>query len=209
MSLDHIDNIIFDLGGVLINLDTSKTFQAFEALMNAAENRNTYVSPDHPVFHQFEKGQIPPAEFREKIRSLIAPNATDEAIDVAWNAMLLDFPASRLQLLKRLSQDYRLFLLSNTNVIHLNALEKILHAAHGYPNLDPFFEKTYYSHQIGMRKPDEEIFRHVLTEQHLNPNRTLFLDDTRMHLEGAAKTGIQTQLIRPDFTVHHFFDQPQ
>ncbi|MBI3519535.1 MAG: HAD-IA family hydrolase [Bacteroidetes bacterium] len=112
--------------------------------------------------------------------------------------MLLDFPLHRLQLLTSLKSKYRLFLLSNTNETHITEFERSLHLQHGYKNLEPFFEKVYYSCRMGMRKPDTEIFRFVLQQNQLNPLETLFIDDSPQHIEGALKTGIQAHFLPKD-----------
>ncbi|MCZ8285071.1 MAG: HAD-IA family hydrolase, partial [Bacteroidia bacterium] len=119
----------------------------------------------------------------------------DDLMLEAWNAMLLDFPLHRLELLKALKSKYRLFLLSNTNETHVREFEASLLNSQGYQNLEPFFEKVYYSCRMGMRKPDTEIFDYVLKENKLVPEETLFIDDTIHHIEGALKTGIQAHLL--------------
>jgi putative hydrolase of the HAD superfamily len=113
----------------------------------------------------------------------------------AWNAMLLDFPKHRLQLLEKLKPNYRLFLLSNTNETHITEFENTLFKQHGYKNLESFFEIVYYSCRIGKRKPDEAIFDFVLKLHNLDPQETLFIDDSPQHIEGALKTGIKAQLL--------------
>ena len=109
--------------------------------------------------------------------------------------MLLDFPKERLDLLQKLKSKYRLFLLSNTNEIHITEFEKSLHKTHGYKNLESFFEKVYYSCRVKMRKPNIDIFELVLHENDLNAEETLFIDDSPQHIEGALKTGIKAVLL--------------
>ncbi len=144
------------------------------------------------AFFDYEKGLITDEEFRDQVRLLLNWRATDEEFDACWNAMLLDIPTERLQLLQRLKKEYRIFLLSNTNEIHLKKFNAILKNSSGHESMDVFFHKAYYSHRMKMRKPDTEIFEFVLKENQLNPAETIFLDDNVSNLEGASLAGIQT-----------------
>lgn len=145
-----------------------------------------------PQFHAYEKGLLSDSDFRNEVRRLLDVEAGDEEIDYCWNAMLLDLPPARLQLLERLKNTHRLFLLSNTNEIHLTRFNNILMETHGAGTMDHFFEKAYYSHRLKMRKPDKEIYDFVLAQNNLDPAATLFLDDNLTNLEGAKLSGIQT-----------------
>ncbi len=120
---------------------------------------------------------------------------TDEELLFAWNAMLLDFPKHRLELLSKLKPNYRLFLLSNTNESHVLEFEKTLFASHGYQNLEPFFEKVYYSCRMNQRKPNADIFESVLNENNLVAEETLFIDDSPQHVEGALTLGVKAMLL--------------
>lgn len=203
--MEKIKNIIFDLGGVIINLDMPATAIAFQQLAEKYGNANYIPQPNHQAFNQFEIGAISPKQFREAIRPMIHAAVTDEELDDAWNAMLLDIPLSRLQLLQHLKQHFNIFLLSNTNEIHYHAFNKILFDAHGYKSLDVFFKKAYYSHLIKMRKPNAEAFEIILNENKLLPDETLFLDDTEMHLIGAQQLNIQTQKVSKQNDIHAIF----
>ncbi len=199
---NNIQNIIFDLGGVIINLDIPRTTQAFIDLAHRYGIKDFSPNGELDIFKQFEVGAISSEEFRDALRKVLHPNTTDEEIDFAWNAMLLDIPASRLELLLQLKNKYRIFLLSNTNEIHYDGFHDILRATHPYENLEPFFHQVYYSHLIQLRKPDAEVFQYILDQHGLQAENTLFLDDTPMHLEGASKLGIQTQQVTNQYTVH-------
>ena len=189
-----IKNIIFDLGGVLLNLDYSLTTKAFNAIAHGFGTFDaTYTDQsEKQLFEDFEKGLLTAKQFRDRIRKLLLANVDDETINTAWNAMLLDFPEERLSLLKKLRSNYRLYLLSNTNEIHIQAYTNILNSTFGLANLSGIFEKEYYSYSIGMRKPDKEIFQYVLSENKLSPSNTLFIDDSIQHIAGANELGIQT-----------------
>jgi glucose-1-phosphatase len=186
----NIKNIIFDLGGVILNIDYNLTIDAFKSL--GIENFETIFSQAKQVgiFDQLDKGLISPSEFRDGIRKVSSINLTDKQIDKAWNALLLDFPPQRLDVLEKVKPHYRTFLLSNTNAIHIEEYNKILLNTFGFENLSVFFEEEYYSHLIHMRKPDAEAFEIILRENNLNPSETLFIDDTIQHVDGAKKVGI-------------------
>lgn len=191
----EVKNIIFDLGGVIINLDIHKTITEFNKLCNKPFEAIYTQLQQTELFDLFDKGQISEVDFFSQLQQQINTQAPLTDLINAWNAMLLDFPKHRLDLLLELKKRYRLFLLSNTNETHVIEFEKTLHQAHNCTNLEPFFEKVYYSCQMGMRKPDEEIFVRVLTENHLNPLETIFIDDSPQHLVGAIKAGIQSYLL--------------
>jgi epoxide hydrolase-like predicted phosphatase len=199
-------NLIFDLGGVIIDLNAERTKEAFATLSQKSVREIHLLIENSPVFLQYEKGILNDWEFRTSVRNLLHIKASDLEIDTAWNAMLGDIPLSRIRLLESLREDYRLFLLSNTNNIHLVCFNEIVKAACGSLSLDPYFDRTYYSHRLKMRKPDTEIYALVLGENKLLAQETLFLDDNASNLEGAAQLGIQTFHVQnPDmiFSLFH------
>lgn len=188
-------NIIFDLGGVIINLDIPKTIKAFEAF-GISDFEKTYSQLSQtPIFDKFDKGLISEEDFFGSLKDQFSLSQTSEQIKSAWNAMLLDFPKHRLDQLLMYKNNYRTFLLSNTNTTHIKAFEQTLQLDHGMPNLSGFFEKDYYSCRMGMRKPDIEIFEFVLETHQLDPNETIFIDDTIIHVNGAKETGINALLL--------------
>lgn len=193
MNKNSFDAIIFDLGGVVLNLDYDATINAFKAM--GKENFEQIYTQAHQdqIFDLFETGEISSDEFRDYFRKLLGREISNQQIDDAWNALLLDLPPERIELLRRLRNDYKIFLFSNTNAIHIDAFRKIIRDAFGDPDLlEKVFHKTYYSHLVGRRKPNAEAFELVLKKQNLIPERTLFIDDSKQHIEGAEKLGIQT-----------------
>lgn len=192
MNLSSFDTIIFDLGGVVINLDYHKTTRAFEAL--GLENFGEMYSQaaQSGLFDDFEKGKCSIPFFINKLLDYLPTGTSANQVVEAWNAMILDFPIENLQLLERLKSSHRIFLLSNTNEIHIQKVHQHLQLVSPHKTLQPYFEKVYFSSDIGMRKPDAEIFEFVITENNLNPSKTLFIDDTRQHIIGAQKVGVQT-----------------
>jgi epoxide hydrolase-like predicted phosphatase len=193
--MSEIKAIIFDLGGVIINLDIPKTISEFNKLTHASFETIYTQANQVSIFDQFDKGEISEELFFEELNRLFSHQLSFKDMLLAWNAMLLDFPKHRLDLLSKLKSQYRIFLLSNTNETHVSAFEKILFDSHGYENLEPFFEKVYYSCRIGMRKPDEEIFNFVLSQHQLNPTETLFIDDSIQHIQSAKRLGIKSYLL--------------
>ncbi len=206
MITPEIKNIIFDLGGVIINLSTQATVKAFSVLGGISEEEVSQRMMQSQAFHEYEKGLISDESFREILRGMLRIKASDDEIDHCWNAMLLDIPIQRIRLLERLKSQYRIFLLSNTNEIHLNCFTGILNELTGKSSMDHFFERAYYSHRMKMRKPDQEIYKFVLEENQLIPGHTIFLDDNLSNLAGAELCGIKTFHVQhPDlmFTLFH------
>ncbi len=193
--MGQIKNIIFDLGGVIINLDIPKTISEFNKLSNQPFESIYNQLQQTPVFDLFDKGQITEKDFFIELKKALRNDVTDEELLFAWNAMLLDFPKHRLELLSKLKPNYRLFLLSNTNESHVLEFEKTLFASHGYQNLEPFFEKVYYSCRMNQRKPNADIFESVLNENNLVAEETLFIDDSPQHVEGALTLGVKAMLL--------------
>lgn len=188
----NISSIIFDLGDVIIDLAIPATIARFAECSGKPleEVRTIYSRSD--VFLNYEKGLISDEAFRNGANELLGTRLSDEEFDDIWNGMLIHIPAEKITLLEELAPDHRLFLLSNTNNIHLSCFNGMFLKASGGRPIEQFFEKAYYSHLMGMRKPDEEIFLHVLGENRLDPATTLFLDDNADNIRGAAATGIRT-----------------
>jgi epoxide hydrolase-like predicted phosphatase len=203
-----IKHIIFDLGGVLINLDYQLTEKAFAALGLKDFNAIYTQLKQDTLFDDWETGRIDRGQFLSAMKASVGLVLTDEQITAAWNAMLLDFPLRRLQILQQLRLHYDLILLSNTNEIHEDAFNDILYKAHGIPNIGVFFDKVYLSHRVGMRKPDAEIFQRILDDLGLKPEQTLFIDDTPQHIAGAKALGIQTIYLEKDMTIEEHIFKP-
>ena len=180
-----INAIIFDLGDVYINLEIQKSQDAFRHL-----GLKNYTDDLQQTNRQYEIGSISETEFLSAFAKHI-PDATIVDIKNAWNLIIGSFPKYRLDFLKTLSKKYRLFLLSNTDETHINNF-KLKFGASFYADFENCFEKIYYSFEIGMRKPNIEIFTHVLLEKNLVANQTLFVDDKLENIESAKTIGIQT-----------------
>jgi len=203
--LTNIKNIIFDLGNVLLNLDLGATRDAFKKLGLSADVVTPEQAYADPAFYRFEVGHITPGEFRNSIRSILNnPNLADRQIDDAWCAMLLDMPHQRVQLLKKLNKKYRLYLFSNTNAIHVHRLHLEFREVHGMA-LSSLFEKNYYSHQIHARKPHAEAYQKVLELSKIKPEESLFIDDLKKNIEGAAEAGMKTFWLQKEMEVTDIF----
>jgi glucose-1-phosphatase len=198
-------NIIFDLGGVILNIDYGLTISAFQHLGALQFDTQYTQAVQTKLFDDFERGQIQASAFRDGLRLQLGLTPTDDEMDKAWNAMLLDLPAERLELLSRLKTARRTFLLSNTNQIHVRCFERAVYDAYGMQGLKPLFEAAYYSCDIGMRKPETEIFKFVLERHGLLHHETLFIDDSAQHIEGARRAGIQAYHLTGGETIHDLF----
>lgn len=187
-----VKNIIFDLGGIFLNLDYHLTEKAFVDLGISAFPAMFTQHQANSLFEKLETGKITPLDFYKAFRSETGSALTNEQIRDAWNAMLLDFPQERLDWLNVIRSKYRVYLFSNTNQIHLEAFLGILSRENGVADFDAYFIKAYYSHLLGMRKPYVTSFERVLEEQSLHAAETLFIDDTVTNIEGAQKAGMQT-----------------
>lgn len=195
--MPDIKNIIFDLGGVLLNIDYNKTISAFKELgIENFEDMFTQFKVNE-LFAQFEKGRISDEEFYMAIKGVIPHPVSNDEIDKAWNAMILSFRTETLVVLEELSLSHSLYLLSNTNSIHLRYFREVFIRDTGRPLLDSYFSKCWYSHLIGLRKPDADVYKFVLEDGNLPAGQTLFVDDTVDNIETAAGLGIKTHLLLP------------
>jgi glucose-1-phosphatase len=185
----QIDTLIFDFGGVLINIDYQRTIDAFKDFgMLDFEERYSQAAQS-TLFNDFETGKISTQRFINELLQNLPAGISANRVVQAWNAMILDVPTASVDLLKSLQGSYRLFLLSNTNEIHLpkamNEWSKV-----SQESFDAQFERAYYSHQIGMRKPNRDIFDFVCTKNAIDPKTALFLDDSIQHVLGARAAGL-------------------
>ena len=179
-----IKNIIFDLGGVVLNLDQEKTLRAFKRLGANLEELNLESS----IFLDLETGKIEADYFLQTIFTMLKGEANKEQITQAWNSMLLELPPHRVEIIRQLKSKYRLFLLSNTNSIHINAV----YEEHGKSIFEELFETVYLSHEIGIRKPDVACYEYVLSHAQLKGVETVFIDDNKSNLKGAEAAGMRT-----------------
>lgn len=182
-----IKNIVFDFGDIFINLNKVAVYE------HLARFGYSELTPEMDrIAKAYEVGNMSSEKFISELNKLI-PNASRSEITTAWNSILLDFPESRLRFLEQLQKEnsHRLFLLSNTNELHISWVKEAM-GIERWNRFKACFEKFYLSHEIHMRKPNTEIFDFVLEENKLVPNETLFIDDTQENTDAAAYIGIQT-----------------
>tara|TARA_B110000261_G_C13080617_1_gene355762 strand:+ start:180 stop:803 length:624 start_codon:yes stop_codon:yes gene_type:complete len=188
--MKNIKNIILDLGGVLFDLSYEKTIEEFRNIgLSNAFSKAHQIN----IFNQIEEGKISPTEFLNGINELCGKDHSHAIITKAWNMMLLGMPKKRLELLVELKKQYRLFLYSNTNEIHIKRVWEILEEQHGIKNLDKYFEVAYLSNELGIRKPKPDGFKHIVNTHQLKKSETLFIDDSAQHVKGALKANINSE----------------
>ena len=196
MSHNPIRNIVFDLGGVILNIDPQLTVNEFRDLGWNDFYMENKQSVAKELFYQLERGASSPGAFREAVRDQIKCELADTVIDQAWSAMILDIPADRVRYLEELKKSYRIFLLSNTNEIHRIKFHEDFKNTFGYSLYD-LFEHNFYSHEMGLRKPNPQIYIQALMEAGLVPEETLFIDDMVENTEAAKSTGMKVLHIQP------------
>ncbi|GJM28817.1 MAG: hydrolase [Cyclobacteriaceae bacterium] len=208
--LSNIKNLIFDLGGVIIDLNLPAAYQAFASLSNLSVSEIVKRTNGLMLFTDYEKGLVTSEEFREQIGSLLNIPASADTIDDAWCTMLGNIPIERLELLSSLLPKFRTFALSNTNDIHAERFDSMIGQTIGNKGLlNEYFEKVYFSHEMKMRKPDAEIYQAVLDEQRLVPAETLFIDDNLENINGASTLGIRTLHLQTPQQLITFFNGDQ
>ena len=195
--------IIFDLGAVVLNINYQNTIDEFSKLgvKNAATFYSKKVQTD--LFNQIETGMISSYEFLKALQNE-TKNAKIIQVEQAWNAMLLDLPEERLQLIKKLKDNHAIYLLSNTNIIHINAFKKQL-GNKKWLAFCELFDKMYLSHELGLRKPDVKIFEYILKEQKLKAEEVFFIDDSPQHIASAKILGIHCHHLLDDEDIIDLF----
>ena len=202
-----IKNIIFDLGGVLIDLDTDRCLRRFREL--GVDNVDELVNSTHTagVFSALEHGKVTPEEFRDEIRRLAGnANLTDEQIDDAWLSILKEVPQTKLDLLLELNRKYRVFLLSNTNKIHFDWIRRTQFEKDGHTIKD-YFEHCFLSHEMGLAKPEDEIFEEVINEAQIFARETLYVDDSELNLNASLNWCFNTYCAAPGEDLRPLFQQ--
>ena len=188
-------NIIFELGGVILNIDYEQVVIEFKKLGIQDFNQLFSRAVQKDLFADFETGKITADSFRNELRKLSKLPLSDKDIDCAWNAILLNLPKKRLELLQKINQNHRCFLLSNTNKIHYDQFQINLMNEHNISGYENLFEKAYFSHQLGLRKPGAAIFEFVISQHQLKAEETLFVDDSIQNIIAAKQLGLQTLFI--------------
>ena len=200
--LSDFDTIIFDFGGVILDIDPDLSRRRF-AEMLGIENAHKLETEQLPQL--YETGNISRTEFVDRINQIAKTNIPENEIIAAWNAMLLNYKPTRIEWIKRLHKGHKLLLLSNTNDAHFEYFHNKLIAEYGI-TFYQLFDHVYLSHEMGMLKPSPEIFKAVISEQQLNLERTIFIEDTVRNAVGARQVGLQTLLIPRNGEFYEFFE---
>jgi len=185
------DFLIFDLGNVIIDIDYDR---AFELLKQTVP---THLHPRVDEFYltdfhkDYECGRLDSDAFRREVNAYFEFNLEDHKIDHLWNSLLGKIPKERLELIAKLRENFQVGVLSNTNLIHIHAVNKILKEDHGIDNFDPIFDWVFLSHEMGFAKPFPEIYEKMLMDLGTSADRVIFFDDLEANVKGAASVGIQ------------------
>ena len=203
-NVKQFDTIIFDLGGVLIDIDYQATTNGFRNLGVADFELQYNQLQQESLFDSFEKGEISGQHFINKLMDIVPKGISPNQIVAAWNAMLGDFPLKKIELLEQTRETQQTFLLSNTNEIHMPIVYRNWNNVSNL-TFNELFEKVYLSFEIGKRKPDIETFHWVIEENNLNPEKTLFIDDSPQHIEGAKNVGLKTHFYQSEEEFYALF----
>ncbi len=201
----RIKNIIFDLGGVILDIDENIVYKELEKM--GVDIRKLPLSQEFiDIMSKFDTGIYTAPTFRKRMKALIGQERmTDQKFDSIWNAMLLDIPRERIEAIEKVKKHYKIFLMSNTNVIHYDLYIRDLQLRFGYNEFDELFHKSYFSFAEHLEKPDPRFFELILDHEHLLPEETLFIDDTAANIKAAQALGINTYHIRRDELVRNLF----
>lgn len=195
--MNKVENVIFDLGGVLLDIDYNRTRTAFERLGVVHFDELYSQSEAGQLFQNLETGKISEDDFYKEFNACTGLDLSPSEIKEAWDAMLLSFREDSLQFLDRLRHKYPIYLLSNTNHIHIPSFRDIFNQKKRDKPFEDYFIRAFYSCEIGLRKPDVECYEWVLNELAIEPGNTLFIDDSPVNIEGAQKAGMQTICLTP------------
>jgi len=206
MKSQNIKTIIFDFGGVIIDIDPQITIQKLQELgfTNVEKIRSKDFIDD--IVRKFERGIFTPEVFRHRLRVFLEIEITDQQIDDAWNALIYDIPAERIEVLEQVKKNYKMFLLSNSNELHYDIYVRDLQLRFGYREFDELFDKAYFSFDTHLSKPDPEAFEFILYQHELDPAETLFIDDNEDNIKAARDLGIKTYLLKKPERIRDLFN---
>ncbi len=188
--LTGIDTIIFDLGGVILDISPSETESRFEQLGIAVTRELFHVTAELNPFTMLEQGDIDEDEFFHGVRKTYDKDLTDDQIRFAWDGMLLGWTPKRIDLIRHLRKHYRILLLSNTNRIHYESYTHSFREQFGFA-FEELFDELYVSHEMGCRKPHRDIYEKLIAESGITPDRAIFIDDTLVNVNSARESKLQ------------------
>lgn len=191
-----VKNILFDFGNVLFDLDLSATERAFRSMAGDAAIDAAWIRlRKDKTLESYETGHIDTPRFIDALRHSVSPPLSPQQIVEAWNAIFVAMPLRRFQWLERLRKQYRVYMLSNINELHAAWIDAYLKREHGIENFQKtYFDRVYYSHLIGLRKPDAAAFEFVAQDAGIDPSETLFIDDLAVNIAAAEALGFQIML---------------
>jgi FMN phosphatase YigB (HAD superfamily) len=192
-----VKNIIFDFGAVVINIDIPNAYRSFAKLSGMTPEEVRYLFENQGAYADFEVGKMSNEDFRALLRKELKLTCSDEELDNAWNSMLLDIPLERVEKLKELRTRYNLFLLSNTNAIHVKKMKEMFLQNFGIEDFTKLFHKPYLSYEIGLIKPEASIYEYVLKDAGIDRRETIFLDDNADNVKSALSIGLPTIQVLP------------
>jgi putative hydrolase of the HAD superfamily len=205
MNLDHYDTLIFDLGEVIISLDFDAVIGGFVECSTKSKEEIQGLISDSEILHHYETGKTPNEVFIQACKDVLELDMNDQEFIEIWNRMLLDIPVEKVNILQRLKKSHQVLILSNTNSLHMDRFDEMMQQINGKATLGEIVHKAYYSHEMGLRKPDPEIYQALINENQLDPARTLFFDDKEENIQSAQTVGIHgVQIKTPDQLYRYF-----
>ncbi len=196
----EIENIIFDLDGVIVDVFPEETERAFEEKLGISKDNINRMNLTEGFAKVFEAGKVSMQTFRNSVRHYSRNELSDEQIDEAWNKMIGDLVPGSLDLLEDIAKNKNIYLLSNTNPIHLAKFKENIESKIDFTSFNKIFKGAYYSHKIGWRKPKVEAFSYVINKNRLDKQKTLFIDDKLENIESAQKYGLKTLHLKSSLT---------
>lgn len=188
--LEGIETIIFDLGGVILDISPAETERRFAELGIEVTHEMFHITPEKNPFTLLEQGAISHDEFYDGVRDAFGTDLTNDQIRYAWDGMLLGWTPERVELIKELRKHYRILLLSNTNGVHYDTYTRTFKETFGFP-FEELFDELYVSHEMGFRKPHRDIYDKLIADSGITPDRSVFIDDTLQNIEGCEAAGIK------------------
>ncbi|WP_057936690.1 HAD family hydrolase [Algoriphagus resistens] len=199
------DFLIFDLGNVIIDIDYQRAIQLIKQEISTDFHHKVdgfYLTDFHK---DYEVGRMDSDRFRQEVRAYFQQDWSDGKVDELWNNLLLKIPSERLELISKLRENFQVGVLSNTNSIHIQAVNSILKNEHGLENFDPIFDWVFFSHEMGLSKPSLEIYEKMLVDLGTSGDRVIFFDDLPANVEGAKAVGIQAVHVTGPEVIFDYF----
>ena len=201
-----IKNIIFDLGGVILDIDENIVYKELEK-MGISTSELAHSKEFMDIMSKFDTGIYTAPTFRKRTKAILGQEKmTDQRFDAIWNSMLLDIPRERIEAIEKVKKHYKIFLMSNSNVIHYDLYVRDLQLRFGYNEFDELFNKSFFSFAEHLEKPDPRFFELILDHEGLLPEETLFIDDTEKNIKVAQSLGIHTYHISREELVRNLFE---